>query len=225
MVDQKIVDFIKNALQKGYSEDYVIKGLKLKSWPLNLINETIAEAKSQMGSQKIQQQAKAEPQKPVQQTQPIIKPQPKELKLEAKPLQITQQKSTSPKISKPIPYRQISLYVLLFIGIFILLTFTILVYFYMNGIINYEIQDPITGTKYTKSCTQEDCSDLRAFALDSVKNMFTIILISGFILSVLIIIVYKLIPSNWKKTFFWVINGMYFLFLLIMAFIWIKFSS
>ncbi|MEK6974256.1 MAG: hypothetical protein AABW41_03410 [Nanoarchaeota archaeon] len=222
MVNQKIVDFIKNALQKGYSEDYIIKGLKAKNWPLNLINEAIATTKSQMSPQKIQQQAKTEVPK---QTQQIIKPQPKELKLEAKPLQIAQQKPTSPKISKPISFKQISLYALLFLGIFVLLTFTILVYFYMNGTINYEIQDPSTGTKYNKSCIQEDCSDLRAFALDSVRDKFVPILISGFILSGLIIIVYKLIPLNWKKIFFWIINGMYFLFLLIMAFIWIKFSS
>lgn len=73
MVDQNVVNFIKTAFSKGYSDDYIINGLKAKNWPMSAINEAISVAKSQMKSEGTPQ--KVSPQPPSQQ-KPTLQPTP-----------------------------------------------------------------------------------------------------------------------------------------------------
>ena len=193
MPDDSLVSFIKNALAKGYSEDYVRKGLLAKNWPLDKINEFILIAKSQL----------------LPKREPIKEP---EIKIE--PL-------LKPK--KHVSAKAISITTLSFIGIFLLLTFTLLVYFYMNGVINYKVIDPTTDKEFKKSCLYQDCHDLRDAALVATKSKLILSIIIGFVTSALIVLVYRLIP--YKNIFFWVVNSLYFLFIIIIAFIWLRFAN
>lgn len=194
---QDIINFIKSNLEKGYSEGYLRDGLLAKNWPLDKINEAILIAKSQL--------------------KPKIEPKP-EIKIQPK----VEIKRITYREKKPISIKSISLTTLSLIGIFLLITFSFLVYFYMNGIINYKIIDLNTQQEFQKSCLYEDCHDLRDSALTFTKSKFMLSIILGLAASFLIVTIYKLIP--YKNIFFWAINLLYFLFIIVMAVVWIRFS-
>lgn len=233
MVDQNIINFIKNALSSGYSEDYVSNGLKAKGWPIIAINEALQTAKSQMKSQQsikplpTQQPAKQGPlqqaARPQQQPQILNKPQQVVIKPQQQPIQIKPKLESNEKTNKSVSIKSISVPSLTFLGIFILLTFTLLVYFYMGGITHYTIPDK-DGNLLTKQCSQADCSDLRAFALNAVTKNFVLSLIIGLVVSALVVISYLILPERGKGIFFWIMNGLYFLSIFFIAVIWIMFS-
>jgi hypothetical protein len=222
MVDQNIINFIKNALSNGYSEDYVSNGLKAKGWPQSAINEALQVAKSQMKPQSV---AKPGPLQQAANTQPQILKQPQQIviKPQSQPIQIKSKTESAEKPKKSVSIKSISIPGLTFVGIFILLTFTILVYFYMDGITHYTIPDK-DGKLLTKQCTQSDCSDLRAFALSAANQKFVLSLIIGLVVSALIVITYLILPEKGKGVFFWIMNGLYFLAIFFIAVKWIMFS-
>lgn len=225
MVDQTIVNFIKTALSKGYSDDYIINGLKSKNWPLPAINEALSVAKSQMKSEGSPQKVSPQPQ-----PQPTLQPTPASQLTQKTQVSIQPQKQNieiKPKQDnvhkKQINLKAYSLPTLAFLGIFLLITFTFSVYFYMDGVIHYEITDQ-NGITKTKYCLQQDCSDLKTFALKKATDNLVISIISGLILTALIVVGYLLVPLNLKSKLFWGVNILYLLAVLVMAAIWFIFN-
>ena len=224
MVDQNIINFIKNALSSGYSDDYISNGLKAKGWPITAINEALQVAKSQMKPQPIAKPGPLQQAANTQQQPQILKqPQQIVIKSQSQPIQIKPKSESTEKPKKSVSIKSISIPGLTFLGIFILLTFTLLVYFYMNGIMNYTIPDQ-SGNPLTKQCSQANCSDLRAFALSAANKNFVLSLIIGLVASALIVISYMILPEKGKSIFFWIMNGLYFLSIFFIAVIWIMFS-
>ena len=193
MVNQSLINFIKNSLEKGYSEYFIRNGLIAKNWPLTEINESFFEAKKQI-TPRIQEV--------VYQKKEFIEPK-KEKKLAPK------------KILFPI---------ISFVIVALILTFTFLVYFYMNGLMDYTIQTPTGELK--KTCLNPDCSDMKEYALNYIKTKASTInitnpIIIGIAISFLLVLLYNLV--KFKKLFLWIINIAYMVFLVFIIYIWMSF--
>ncbi len=201
MANQNLVDFIKEYLSKGFNEQALKQGLMQKGWPLSEIDVAFTEAK-------YISQPKQETKQPIK-----VKPDVKEEKEE---LIVDLEKSTIDK-------KKILYYGLSFLGIIVILLFTLLVFFYMNGVIDYTIKDPVTGKTLTKSCIYQDCSDMKQFAIDNVKSHILISLIISIVVAIALVVIYHFI--RYKNIFFWVSNALYLLFLAIIIYMWITFNA
>jgi len=203
MANQGLVNFIKEYLSKGFNEQALKQGLMQKGWPSPEIDQAFSEAKSL-------------PQQKQEFKQPIkVKPEIKEEKEEEKQV-IDLEK-------EPINKKKILYYGLSFLGISVILLFTLLVFFYMNGVIDYTIKDPATGKTLTKSCIYEDCSDMKDFAISNVKSHISLSLIISIILAIALVVIYHFI--RYKNIFFWVSNALYLLFLAVIIYLWFSFNS
>ena len=208
--DEQLVIFIITAFSKGFDEDHIRQGLLQKGWPIQKVQEAILEAKNRTSQVKTEQTE--------QKTQIEVTPEK---------IKEIQGQSEEVKLKKTDTGKNILLIAFSFLGIFLILSFTFLVFSYMQNIRDYRVANPQTGELLEKTCLNPDCSDMRKYAGDqtlkaiSSKSFFNP-LILGFELSLLLVIVYELI--NFKKLFFWIANIIYFIFIIIMAIIWISFS-
>ena len=202
MIDSSLVEFIKKELKNGHSEEFLRQGLINKGWPIDIVNDSIKEAKRQINLETY--------------------------------IQVTQTKET-PSIEqiktisdKPIIHKSrfdrntLTISFIMFIVIAVIITFTSLVFFYMNGVMDYKIFDPVTGQTLERTCIYQNCQDLRDSALNFAKQRINLSIIIGLITSLLIVIVYNLI--NFKKVFLWIIQILFLVFLLIMGYMWFTFA-
>lgn len=207
--EDQLVNFIVTAFNKGFDEDYIRQGLLQKGWPIQKVQEAILEAKK-----RLPQKQEQEPKQPqIQVTQEKIKE--------------IQEQTDEVKLKRTDVGKNILLIVFSFIGIFLILSFTFIVFEYMQNIREYRVPNPQTGELLEKTCLNPDCSDMRKYAGDqtlkeiSAKKILNPIVI-GFVLAGLLVILYELV--SFKKLFFWISNIIYFIFIVIMAVIWISFS-
>ena len=113
-------------------------------------------------------------------------------------------------------------YVISFIFVSLVLSGTFVVYFYIQGMNDYTITDS-SGNELRKTYTNEDSSDLKEYALDNVRDNLTMaILISAGIALVALILHFTL---SFKTQLLWIYNILYFLFLGLILFFWIKFQN
>ena len=203
MIDQGLVEFLKKEIKGGHSEDFLRQGLISKGWPSDVVENSIGEAKRQI----------------MLETYIPITGQPETPSLE-------EVKTIS---DKPIIHqsrfdrRTLSISILIFVIIGVILTFTTLVYFYMNGVMSYRLFDPVTGQSLDRTCIYQNCKDLRDFALDFAKQRLNMSIIIGIITSFLIVLIYNLI--SFKKLFLWIIQILFLIFLLVMGFMWFSFTK
>lgn len=208
--DEQLISFILTAFNKGFDEDYIRQGLLQKGWPIQKVQECILEAKKRLPQK----------QEEVQIKKPQIEVTPEKIKE-------IQGQTEEVKLKRTDAGKNILLITFSFLGIFLILSFTFLVYYYMQNIREYRVANPQTGELLEKTCLNPDCSDMRKYAGDqtlqqiSSKKLLNP-LVLGFILSALLVIIYELV--NFKKLFFWSVNVIYFIFIIIMAVIWISFS-
>ena len=211
MIDEKILAFLRDAIKKGYSEDYLKQGLISQGWPAQEIEEGISQVKKEL-SQPIVTEQKIIPE------QPKIEPQ---FKPEEKPQPILTEK---PKKLIQFNYKSIGLYSGAFLGVLLVVFLTLSVYSYISGIKNYTVPDPQTGVPVTGHCLQSDpeCKLMKSFAMDKVKKSILTNILIGAIVSLLIVIVYMFIP--YKKIFVWGVNILYLLTIIIIYIIWLTFA-
>ncbi|GEM_PF-3125734 len=95
----------------------------------------------------------------------------------------------------------------------VILLFSIAVLRYELGIIDYTIIDPVTGESLGGYCSDPSCSEVKQSALTQVKNNLTIDIIIAVFLSLAISLIY--LRSHHKKTVLWVINGLFFIFVIV----------
>ena len=118
--------------------------------------------------------------------------------------------------------RKITMMVIGFIGIFLILSFTILVFFYMNAIIDYEVTTE-SGEIIERTCLKEDCSDMREHAMDEAKGKLSFALPVSAGAAAAIVFSYNLVP--FKTIFLWVLNLVYLAFVGLIAYMWILFTQ
>lgn len=207
--DDQLISFIVNAFIKGFNEDYIRQGLLQKGWPIQKVQESIQEAKKRLPQK----------QQEIQEQKPKIQVTPEKIKEIQGETSLTLKKTD---IGKSILFISIS-----FIGIFLILSFTFTVFEYMQNIREYTVTNPQTGEVLKKTCLSPDCSDMRKYAGDetlkatSTQSLFNPLILS-FILTALLIVIYELV--SFKKLFFWIANIIYFIFIIVMAVVWVSFS-
>ncbi len=204
MMDEKILTFLKDAIKKGYSEDYLKQGLLAQGWPEQEVTETINQVKKELSQPIITEQKKPE-EKPSERPQPVI----------------IQEK---PKKEHGVSSKNIFVYSISFIGVVLIIFLTLSVYSYIDGIKRYTVTDPQTGNPVTGHCLQSDpeCKLMKAFAIDEVKKSVLTNALIAVIASLVVIIVYIFIP--FKKAFVWSINILYLITIIIIYVIWLRFA-
>ena len=202
MIDARLVDFIKKELKNGHSEEFLRQGLLTKGWPLDIVDDSIKEAKRQTTVEAYLTLAP---------------------KIETPTVEEVKRISDRPIIHKSRFDRYtLTISIVMFLVIAIIISFTSLVFFYMQGVMDYKIFDPVTGQTLSRQCVFQNCSDLRDFAIDFAKTKILTSLIIGLVTSISIVIIYNLI--SFKKVFLWVIQALFLLFLLFMGFTWFRFT-
>ncbi|MBS3172565.1 hypothetical protein J4438_03225 [Candidatus Woesearchaeota archaeon] len=142
---------------------------------------------------------------------PIIQPKPIQEKIEVKPK----------KERKPINFKKIIWFFIAFVVATLIITGTIFVYNYVIGLSSYTLTQ--NGEELHGKCLDQNCSDMKDSAFNYAKENFTYSLIVGLIASLITVVLYATLP--FRNIILWVINGLYFLFLIYIGYIWLAFSS
>lgn len=219
-IDPMLIKFIKDALNKHFTKQEIKKALLSKGWSPFDINDALNEVKPNIAehpSTEVKEKEFFEPKpyKPEFKPKPIKPAQP--FKPKPKPLE------TSSVIPKEHKSRKIIIYILTFIVIAGILSFTFMVFYYMQGITTYTITDPNTGQTITGACLEENCSDMKGAALDFVKTKFMLCILIGSLAALVIIILHEVLP--YKNIFLWLVNLAYLIFLTVIAYMWIAFNQ
>lgn len=202
MIDQRLIDFLKKELKNRHSEDFLRQGLITKGWPVPIVDESIREAKRQIGLESLIPL--------LNQTQTPTVDQIKSI-------------SEKPAIEKPVfDSHTITMIVVMFLIIAAILTFTSLVFFYMQGVMDYSVYDPVTQTNLKRTCIYQNCSDLRDHALGFAKQKMLLSIIIGVLTSLIIVVIYSFV--SFKKVFLWIVQILFLTFLLVMGYLWFNFT-
>ena len=172
MIDPRLIDFLKKELKNRHSEEFLRQGLITKGWPIPTIDDSIKEAKRQIN---------------IESLTPLI--------TQAQTPTVEQIKNISEKsaIERPsFDSHTLIISLIMFLVIASILTFTALVFFYMQGVMDYSVYDPTSGTNLKKTCIYENCSDLRDHALDFAKQKLLLSIIIGLITSLIILCPFNL---------------------------------
>lgn len=201
MIDQRLIDFLKKELKNRHSEDFLRQGLITKGWPIQIIDDSIREAKRQISLESLT---------------PLLSQTPT----------VEQIKSISEKsgVEKPVfDSHTITMLLVMFVIIAVILTFTSLVFFYMQGVMDYSVYDPVTQTNLKRTCIYQNCSDLRDHALNFAKQKIFLSIIIGILTSLIIVVIYSFV--SFKKVFLWIIQILFLISLLIMGYLWFNFTK
>jgi hypothetical protein len=251
MVDLKLVDYIKRHLQKGYKENELKDILIKNKWDKNEVTEAFAylSSKKEPVQKPASKPAQLTETSVTQQNQLIalkqfikksrqkgISDQEIKTALLAKrwpadvvakgfegPAQVQEkvqeQKPKQPK--KPFNFKLLMWYVLAFIVASIILTGTIFVYYYVLGLSEYTIN--VNGEEQRGKCLELDCSDMKDHAFDYAMDSIVLMLAIGIGAALLIVLLYALLPV--KNAILWIVNILYFLFLVYIGIRWIVFNQ
>nr|MBA4405174.1 hypothetical protein [Nanoarchaeum sp.] len=125
------------------------------------------------------------------------------------------------KEKKPINVKKIIWFFVAFIIAAVIITGTILVFNYVLGLSDYTISQG--GEDIKGKCLELDCSDMKEFAFSYAQDALTSAIMIGLIASLIIVLLYAFLP--FRNVILWVVNGLYFVFLVYIGYIWIAFSS
>jgi len=207
MADVTLLNFIKSTLSQGYDEIDIRKGLLSKGWPQNLIDEAFEEVNNEQKKEVLDQKEVSE----------TITPQ------ELKETFSQPKQNVFEKIGNKISLKGITVYSISFIAIFLILSFTVLIFYYMTGLMDYTVLDPASGNLVNGKCYQENCSDMKESAYNVAKDKLLFSSIIGLLAAFILVLVYKFI--KWKTTFLWIVNILYFAFLAVIIYLWISFTA
>jgi hypothetical protein len=253
MVDIKLISYIKEGIKKGYSEDELLDLLEKNGWKKQevlpalkivskenkkiikkpkkkpeetilkqFIRKSIEEGISETEIRNVLLSKGWKPQKIEESFRGIERPKPKKLEkpiIEKKKEEIS--KEEKPERKKITPMKIIT-YLISFIFITLILSGTFVVFFYIQGMNNYSITDS-SGNVLKKTCLNEDCSDLKEYALENVRDNVLLTILTSAIIALIFIILHFLLPI--KTQLLWIYNILYFLFLGLILFFWIRFQS
>jgi len=125
------------------------------------------------------------------------------------------------KERKPINVKKIIWFFVAFIIAAVIISGTILVFNYVLGLSDYTISQG--GEDIKGKCLELDCSDMKEFAFNYAQDALSSAIMIGLIASLVIVLLYAFLP--FRNVILWVVNGLYFVFLVYIGYIWIAFSS
>lgn len=238
MVDPKLIDYTKKGLAKGYSEEELSKILRESGWTDLEISSTFNEIKKVKPKivkavdkdmvlvNFIQNSLNKGINEDKIRASLLSKNWPSE-KINAafskvsKPVLGTQEKPVQeykPK-TNGFDWKTLLIYVGVFFVITIILSLSIGVFYYIQGMKNYEITDPNTGERVKGYCLYEDCSDMKEYIFDNIGDNLGLIFIISIIISLALTLSYFFIP--FKEMIIWIANIAFFLFICFMLYMWL----
>jgi len=250
MVNLKLADYIKRHLQKGYSKEEIMKVLKKNKWNKTEISDAFKQISS---NKRDPSAVTSKPAKPIgkaatNQAQLITlkrfitnarrkgvgdmqikdallaKNWPKDLVDQGfqgpKPVEEKVQEKPK-KVKKPFDGKKFMWYVLSFFIVALVLSGTVFVFYYVLGLADYTIT--VGGEEVRGKCLDKDCSAMRESAFSFALDNIIFILILGAVASLIIILLYALLPV--KNIILWTANILYFLFLVFIGVRWLMFTN
>ncbi len=244
MVNLKLLNYIKEGMEKGYTKQELDEILKKSGWSKSEVSEALGSLNK---PEKVSSPLRKKPSPDsvlvdfINQSfkQGIREDQIKQA-LMAKhwPMDKINEalaKSTKPEpIKKPIKEKpkakkkeyvgkgfsgkRLFLYILWFIIIGFILTATIGVFYYVNAMSNFSVINSNTGEEVKGYCLEEDCSDMKEFVNNEVMGQWIIILTIALSVSLIVVILHYFIPN--KETLIWIMNILLFLFIVYILYTW-----
>ena len=245
MVDIRLVDYIKQGFKKGYNSEELKKILKENGWTNQEITEALKstnktkKVSSPLKKQKDQDTillnfintnlAKGFPDDQIKQAL-MAKNWPRD-KIDKAFLKATRPR---PKIEKPkvvekptpkkrirtdlIDGRKIGMHAIWFLVVALILTTTIGVFFYVQAMSDFSVEDPNTGEMVKGYCLESDCSDMREFVQGELVENLLVILSLALSIALAVTIIHYFIPN--KEMFIWIMNILLFLFICYILYTW-----
>ncbi len=189
-----LTKFIKSSLMKGAREHEIRLALLSKGWPAEKINMAFSKVKQN---------------KPVNR---ISEKSHEYVGYGAKKEEIQKQRPEKEKRLPNIDGRKILIYFLSFMLVSLVIVGTFMVFYFMHGINNSEI-----------NCQSGLCTELKEDAIDYASNNLIMAAIISLFAAFAIILTYVFIPN--KDILLWIVNVIYLLFVMFIAFLWIKFLT
>ncbi len=121
---------------------------------------------------------------------------------------------------EPFNFKLLIWYIIAFIVATAIISGTVFVYYYVVGLSNYTVS--VNGEEQHGKCLELDCSDMKESAFDYATNNLVLMLIIGGVASLLIVTLYAFLPI--RNTILWIVNILYFLFLVFIGVRWILFN-
>jgi hypothetical protein len=241
MVDKSLIDYIKDGKKKGYSREELEKILKESGWSNLEITEGFASveggkpaakpvaatsmSKDQVLSSFINKALEKGYSKDKIRQSLLSKGWPigkvnTALGGTAEPAKEVEKPKAKPVVTrgKGFSAKKLFLYIMWFIIISTVLTVSISVFFYIQGMINYTVTDPNTGAQVTGVCLQEDCSDMREFVMEDIMNKLVLILSIALSIALVLVLLHAFLPQ--KEWVVWVADILFFLYILYLLYLW-----
>tara|TARA_Y100000034_G_scaffold136878_1_gene216612 strand:- start:2761 stop:3498 length:738 start_codon:yes stop_codon:yes gene_type:complete len=242
MVSEDLIKYIGEGLKKGYSKEELEKILQDSHWS----NLEISEAFTKLNDNPIEQKDKVDDKlkifidislkkgidrKKIKQVL-INKGWPSEKIDSILPSKEVIKTTTIKKnILKKDPFekkdnsilKKVLLYSISFIVISLILSLSVGILFYIQGIENYKVTHPDSGNEVRGYCLEEDCSDMKDFIFDSLKDKLVLILSIALSISLVLILLHAFIPN--KETIIWIANILFFLFIIYILYAWFSAST
>jgi len=201
----ELLEYVKKALDAGYPKAQIRSALLAKEWPNEEIDLVFAELEKSP-IKKITE--------PITKKKPIVKPKESIFKRE---------KKEKPTKETSFSWKKITLYIVAFIIVSTIFSFTFMLFYYVDSIMEYEVVDPSTGQLRKGVCLEDQCTDMKEHAINEVKEKVTSSVLYGVGAALLVVVLYYFVP--FKNIFVWIINISYLVFLGIIANMWIVFNK
>jgi hypothetical protein len=125
------------------------------------------------------------------------------------------------KERKPFDWKMLVWYLVAFIVAATIITGTIFVYYYVVGLSDYTVS--VDGESLHGKCLQLNCSDMKGSAMEYANESLITMIIIGLISSLLIVSLYAFLP--YRHVVLWIVNVLYFIFLVYIGYVWISFTG
>jgi len=244
MVDQSLIDYIKDGLKKGYKRPELEKILKENGWAnleiseafqsldkkgdrpqstgpvdpilLNFINGALAKG---INESKIRQalMAKNWPKEKIDSA--FEKANRPSMKTQEVSIQREEKQKDITQQKGNFNYKKLLIYTGIFFLIFAILSLSLGVFFYIQAMVGYTIIDPNTGDKLNGYCLQENCQDMKDYIYTQVGNNSVLIFTIAGALALTLVLLHAFIPG--KEKLIWISNIVFFLFICYMLFMWL----
>ncbi|MBU1245955.1 MAG: hypothetical protein KKH88_00100 [Nanoarchaeota archaeon] len=192
-----LLDYVKKALDAGYPKPQIRSALLAKDWPNNQID--LAFSKLEHPIRKLA--------KPIIEKKPVTKPE----------------ESIFKKEKSKVNGKKIAFYIIAFLIVSAIFSFTFILFYYVDSIMEYEVVDPTTGQLKKGICLEEQCTDMKEHAMQEVKTKVTTSILYGSGAALLVVALHYFVP--FKNLFVWLINIVYLVFLGVIANMWVVFNK
>lgn len=193
MVDTDLVNYIQDAISKGYTKEEIKKILLENDWSEEEVNAALSLVAKRMAAQTVKSQtatqtsisadkdklvtfiegaiakgASAEDIKSALRNKGwpdyTIGESFKTIELKKKPKEEPEEVVFKPQAAEGLSKRIVLSYLVSFILITLVVSATVSLLFYVIAITNYEVVDPNTGENVKGACLEEKCADMKRFA-------------------------------------------------------------